>query len=268
MTDAYEDAIFEKEDGIATLTLNRPERLNALSPGIREALIRAVQEVDKDEDTRVLIITGAGRGFCAGADVGALGGAPDQIRSGEVGRKGIMGPLSLPVLRLARLEKPVIAAVNGVAAGAGFGLAMACDIRIASENARFISVFVRRGLPVEWGLSYFLPKAVGLSRALQIMWTGDAINAAEAERIGLVNKVVPADELMSEAKELARKLAKGPPIAIELIKRTVYTGLESNNLMAQLGFETYVAGICARTEDFREGVKAFLEKREADFTGR
>jgi 2-(1,2-epoxy-1,2-dihydrophenyl)acetyl-CoA isomerase len=179
-----------------------------------------------------------------------------------------MGPLSLPVLRIVRMEKPVIAAVNGVAAGAGFGLAMACDIRIASENARFISAFVRRGLPVEWGLSHFLPRTVGLAKALEIMWTGEAIDAREAERIGLASKVVSPDDLMKETKGLATKLAKGPPIAIELIKRAVYTGLESNNLAAQLGYETYAAGVCVRTEDFGEGVKAFLEKREAVFKGR
>ncbi len=267
MTYTYQDAIFEKEDGIATLTLNLPERLNALSVGIREALLRAVDDVAQDDDTRVLIITGAGRAFCSGADVRGLAGEA-EIRSGEVGRKGIMGPLSLPVLRITRLEKPVIAAVNGVAAGGGFGLAMACDIRIASENARFISVFVRRALPVEWGLSYFLPRAVGLSKALEIMWTGDAIDAREAERIGLVSKVVPADDLMKETRALAAKLAKGPPIAIELIKRATYVGLDSNNLASQLGYETYVAGVCIRTEDFREGVKSFLEKREAEFKGR
>jgi len=266
MTYTYEDAIFEKEEGIATLTLNLPERLNALSVGIREALIRAVEDVATDEDTRVLVITGAGRAFCSGADVRGLAGQT-EIRSGETGRRGIMGPLSLPVLRIVRLEKPVIAAVNGVAAGAGFGLAMACDIRIASENARFISAFVRRGLPVEWGLSHFLPRAVGLAKALEIMWTGEAIDAREAERIGLVTKVVPPDDLVKEAMALAAKLAKGPPIAIELIKRAVYAGLESNNLAAQLGYETYAAGVCVRTQDFGEGVKAFLEKREAVFKG-
>lgn len=267
MTHNYEDAIFEKEEGIATLTLNLPDRLNALSVGIREALLRATEDVAADDDTRVLLITGAGRAFCSGADVRGLAGQT-EIRSGEVGRRGIMGPLSLPVLRLSQLEKPVIAAVNGVAAGAGFGLAMACDIRIASENARFISVFVRRGLPAEWGLSHFLPRVVGAAKALEIMWTGEAIDAREAERIGLVSKVAPPDDLMKETRALATKLAKGPPIAIELIKRAVYTGLESNNLAAQLGYETYAAGVCVRTEDFGEGVKAFLEKREAAFKGR
>lgn len=267
MAHTYQDAIFEKEEGIATLTLNLPERLNALSPEIREALLRAAEDVAQDDDTRVLIITGAGRAFCSGADVRGLAGQA-EIRSGEAGRRGILGPLSLPVLRLSQVEKPVIAAVNGVAAGAGFGLAMACDIRIASENARFISVFVRRGLPVEWGLSYFLPRAVGAAKALEIMWSGRSVDVLEAERIGIVSKVVPADDLMKETKALAAQLAKGPPIAIELIKRTVYTGLQTNNLASQLGYETYAAGVCVRTEDFAEGVKAFLEKREAEFKGR
>jgi 2-(1,2-epoxy-1,2-dihydrophenyl)acetyl-CoA isomerase len=267
MTYTYEDAIFEKEEGIATFTLNRPERLNALSPGIRQAFIRAVENVNQDDDIKVFIITGAGRGFCSGADVRGLAGQ-QEIRSGEAGRRGIMGPLSLPVLRLSQLDKPVIAAVNGVAAGAGFGLAMACDIRIASENARFISVFVRRGLPVEWGLSHFLPRVVGTAKALEIMWTGEAVNAQEAERIGLVSKVVPPDNLIKEAKTLAARLAKGPSIAIELIKRTVYSGLQNNNLSAQLGYETYAAGVCAGTEDFTEGVKAFIEKREPIYKGR
>ena len=267
MSYTYQDATFEKEGGIATLTLNLPERLNALSIGIRESLLAAAAETAASDDIRALIITGTGRAFCSGADVRGLAGQT-EIRSGEEGRRGTMGPLSLPVLRISQLEKPVIAAVNGVAAGGGFGLAMACDIRIASQDARFISVFVRRGLPVEWGLSFFLPRAVGLSRALDIMWTGRAVDAAEAERIGIVSKVVPPGDLMAEARGLAAALVKGPPIAIELIKRTVYAGLRSNDLATQLGYETYAAGICVRTEDFQEGVTAFLEKREARFQGK
>ncbi len=264
----YEDMTFEKEEGIATVTLNRPERLNALSIPLREGLIKAVEDVACDDATKVLIITGAGRGFCAGADVkGTLSGLEPGALPWVPGREGRKGPTSQVMLMLQNLEKPVIAAVNGVAAGAGFGLALGCDIRIASENARFISVFIRRGLAAEWGVTYYLPRIVGISKALEIMWTGDEISATEAERLGIVSKIVPHDELMKVAKEFASRLARGPSLSIELIKRMVYSGLRANDLVSQMAHEQYVARTVEVTEDFKEGVKAFLEKREAVFKG-
>ncbi len=160
----------------------------------------------------------------------------------------------------------MIAAVNGVAAGAGFGLAMACDIRIASENASFINAFIKRGLAAAWGLTYWMPRVVGIANALEILCTGDRIDAREAERLGLVSRVVPAADLMKEAKSFAARLAKQPPMAIEFIKRLVYDGLD-NNLEAQLRYEVQCGNILSQTEDFQEGLRAFKEKREPVFKG-
>lgn len=260
----FEDMIFEKEGGIATLTLNRPEKLNALSDGIRMGLRQAIRQVQDDDDVRVMVITGAGqRGFCSGADVSA-------IAAGTIGKVGDRtyrkGPIPAPVSMLRDLDKPVIAAVNGVAAGAGFGIALACDVRIVSENASFISVFIRRGLAAEWGVSYWLPRIVGMTRALEIMWTGDRIDAHEALRLGLVSKVVPPADLMKETKAFAARLAKQPPMAVEFIKRLAYAGLD-DTLKSHLGYESYCSDVLMGTEDFKEGLKAFQEKREAAFKG-
>ncbi len=263
MAYVYEDMIFEEEEGIATVTLNRHEKLNALSEGIRKGIRQAIRQVGDDDAIRVMIITGAGRGFCSGADVSAIG-------TGETGRTGTRnyrkGPVGIPVAMLRDMDKPVIAAVNGVAAGAGFGLALACDIRIASENASFINVPIRRWLAAEWGTAYWLPRIVGVAKALEIMWTGDAIDAREAERLGIVSRVVPATDLMKEAKALALRFAKQPPMSVELIKRLTYDGL-SDTLRGHLNYEQEVAHTLAKTEDHQEGVRAFREKRQPVFKG-
>ncbi|MFC2051870.1 enoyl-CoA hydratase/isomerase family protein [Chloroflexota bacterium] len=268
MAYTYEDMIFEKKERIATVTLNLPEKLNAMSDGIRKGLIQAVHEVEQDDNIRVLIITGAGeRGFCSGADMSRLAAEAAGEKYKDIGNRTYRkGPISALVLMLRQLDKPVIGAMNGVAAGAGMGIALACDIRIASENASFINVFVRRGLGVEWGISYWLPRIVGMSKALEIMWTGDKIDAREAERLGMVSKVVPAADLMKEAEAFAARLAKMPPMSIEFIKRMSYAGLDTT-LLPQLGLEQYCADILLKTEDFKEGVAAFRDKREAIFKG-
>ncbi|MFC1989989.1 enoyl-CoA hydratase/isomerase family protein [Chloroflexota bacterium] len=264
MAYTYEDMVFEKEGGIAIVTMNRPEKLNALSEAVRKGLIQVIREVEQDDDVRVMILTGAGeRGFCSGAEPASLG-AGRRVAGGD--RSYRKGPLSAPVKMLRNMDKLVIAAVNGVAAGAGFGLALACDIRIASENASFINAFVRRGLHAAWGLTYWMPRVVGIANALEVLCTGDKIDAREAQRLGLVSRVVPAADLMKEAKAFAARLAKQPPMAIEFIKRLVYDGLD-NNLEAQLRYEIQCGNILSQTEDFQEGINAFKEKREPVFKG-
>jgi len=260
----FEDMIFEKEDGIAILTLNRPEKLNAISMGMREGFANVAEEVRKDDEIKVLVITGAGRGFCSGADVsGQMARLGGEV---QIPRWFLLEPLGSWLLPLRNLGKPTIAAVNGIAAGIGWTLALLCDIIIASDQSRFSAIWVKRALIPDGGATYLIPQIVGTKKALELMLTGDIIDATEAERLALVNRVVPHDDLMKVVKELAGKIAKGPPITIELTKRAVYKSLQ-NDLESQLDFESYAQNICRGTEDHREGVTAFLEKREPVFRG-
>ncbi len=261
----YEDLLLEKKDGVATITLNSPEKLNAISKKMHMSLRLAVDEIAKDDKVRVAIVTGAGRGFCSGADVGAL-----QARSGSNPKESRYQRLRMAGEGLAdilcRLDKPVIAAINGVAVGAGFSIALGCDIRIASEKARFGSVFIKRALVPDWGITYWLPRIVGTSRALELMFTGELIDAVEAERLGIVSRVVPPDELMGITQELATRIAQQPPIALELTKRLVYRSM-IGDVAHHLDWETYAQHLCFGTEDFKEGTRAFLEKRQPQFKG-
>ncbi len=258
------ELLFEKEDGVAIATLNLPQKLNAYSAGINAGLWQVMDTVRTDDSIGALVITGVGRGFCSGADVeGLAASASGQRREASSERRGFA---DVPA-GIRRLGKPVIAAVNGVAAGGGLGLALACDIRIASENARFIAVWIRRALVLDIGTSYTLPRLVGLSKAFEMCLTGDTVDAKEAERIGLVSKVVPHEQLMSTTMELAKRLAKGPPIATRLAKSSIYEA-QNMNLEAAVELEKLGLAMCLRSEDAREGTKAFLEKREAKFMGR
>jgi 2-(1,2-epoxy-1,2-dihydrophenyl)acetyl-CoA isomerase len=261
-----ESLILENDgEGVATLILNRPEKLNAIDDEIRMRLPDLIKEVRQDDGIKVLILTGAGRGFCSGADVA---GQAARIAGAaiEKTRQQTLEPVACFLLPLARLEKPTIAAVNGVAAGVGLSLALVCDIRIASEQARFIPVWVNRGLIPDGGATYYLPKLIGLSKALEFMYTGDSISADEAGKIGLVSEVVPHDGLIPKAREIATRLAKGPSVAIELIKKAVYRKIH-DELESQLYFESYAQTICRQTEDHKESVSAFLEKRAPVFKG-
>lgn len=263
----YPDAIFEKKDNISTLTLNRPEKFNAFSPKLRSSIARAIEYVANDQEIRVLIITGAGKGFCSGFDLseGRIDLSlqnPAEIGLGEQYRYMPMGWISL---LLRRLSKPIIAAVNGIAAGGGFGLALACDIRIASEKARFSSAFALRGLVPDSGVSYLLPQIVGRAKALELMWTGDIINAQEALAIGLVTQVVPHEELMNASINLAQRFVQAAPIAVQLIKKEVD---RSCVLEAALEYESYLQNYCLQTEDVQEGISSFLEKRSPIFKGK
>jgi len=265
----YSNILYAKEEGIATITLNRPEKLNALDSKILIELISAIDDAREDDEVKVMIMTGAGRGFCSGADLAS------PVSGSNPKQPGINRPIRLEPFvafgavarRLHDFHKPVIAAVNGVSSGGGLSLALLADIRIASENASFISVFVRRGLVADTGTTYLLPRIVGTENALQMMWTGEAVDAKEAERIGLVSKVVAPDQLMAAARELAGKIAKGPSLSIELMKRMVYAGLEGNSFTLQAAYEGWAQEMCYLTDDFKEGVAAFLGKRKATFTG-
>jgi enoyl-CoA hydratase/carnithine racemase len=254
------------KDGIATLTLNRPERLNALGDSLRDDLLDAVTRASADHEVRVMIVTGAGKGFCAGGDVKAMNAAKEDRRERPLIEK-IAPSRDRTLLAMRDAPQPIIAAVNGAAAGAGMNLALGCDIRIASTAAKFSQAFVRRGLHPDWGGTYFLPRVVGMAKACELIFTGDIIDAAEALRLGLVSQVVAPEALMPTANDLARKIATGPPIAVRLAKRALYHSVDSD-LRAALEFETFAQNVCSETEDAREGIRAFVEKRAPVFQGR
>ncbi len=261
----YEDLLLDKEGHIATITLNNPAKLNALSSKMRRSLPLAIDEIAKDDEVRVVIVTGAGRGFCSGADVTGLGASRGD--TAEVPRYAIHQVGWSVASGFPQLNKPVIGAINGPAVGGGFGIALSCDIRIASETARFGVSQIALGLVPDTGLTFFLPNIVGLSRALELMFTAKLIDAAEAERLGIVSRVVPTDELMKVTRELAGKIAQQAPIPVELSKKMVWrSSLE--RLAYQLDLETRSQPICSRTEDFKEGVRAFSEKRPPQFKGK
>jgi len=246
-----------REGAVLTLTLNRPEKLNSLDITLLTSLAEAMKEAREDESVRAVVITGSGRGFSAGADLT------------EGGRESVRRRLSLrytPIITAMReMEKPVIAAVNGVAAGAGMSLTLAADLRIAAESASFLLAFARIGLVPDAGSTFMLPRLVGLGKAAELAMLAEQIPAAEALRIGLVNRVVPDAELATATAELAERLAKGP-FSIGLIKRALNQSL-STDLHGQLRHEEDLQGLAFGSSDFAEGVQAFLQKRSAQFTG-
>jgi 2-(1,2-epoxy-1,2-dihydrophenyl)acetyl-CoA isomerase len=265
----YTDILVERQEGVVTITLNRPERLNAMTWHSWDEFMDALHKASEDDDSKAIVITGAGRGFCSGSDLMAAADQrasgtppPEPTRAKKI-RSGYLAPQEV-----VRCNKPVIAAVNGTTAGAGFGMALACDIRIASEAARFSAIFVRRGLSPDFGCSFFLPRIVGLSRALELMYTGEMIDAQEALRLGLVSRVTPPDDLLPTAMEQARRIAAGPSLAIEATKRLVYRSLEPD-MEDHLRLEEYWSRLlCQPSQDAVEGVRSFLEKRDAHFQGR
>ena len=262
-----ETVIYEKGDGIATITLNRPDRLNAIGATMSQDLAQVLEEANSDNEVRVLIITGAGKGFCSGADLKTLGDAAGAVGRGMVTRSPAAGGIRSFAIQMQSFEKPSIAAVNGPAVGAGLSIALACDIRIASEKARFSQIFIKRGLVPDTGSSYLLPRVVGIDKACEMVYTGDILDAEQAKDYGLVSRVVPHGELMREVRGLATRIAAGPPIAMKLAKRALYKGV-TTDLASAVEFEGYTQGICFGTEDFREGMTAFDEKRQPEFKGR
>jgi enoyl-CoA hydratase/carnithine racemase len=255
--------LYEQANGVATVTLNRPERLNALTFEIYRELTDTFAALREEKDVRVVIITGAGRAFCSGGDV------HDII--GELFQQNMEGLLKFTrmtcelVANIKLLPKPVIASLNGTTAGAGACIALASDIRLASEDARIAFLFVKVGLSgADMGAAYLLPKVVGLTKATELLYTGDFISAAEAERIGLYNRVLPADQLATATRELAERLAKGPGFALAKTKEMLNRELDMN-LTTALECEAQAQAICMQHPDYREAYEAFVAKREAKF---
>jgi 2-(1,2-epoxy-1,2-dihydrophenyl)acetyl-CoA isomerase len=256
-----ETLLVDRDSGVQTITLNRPDALNSFNASMKRDLLEVLKAAARDTDVRCLILTGAGRAFSAGQDL------KERQAPGAADLADELREHYNPIIRgVRRLEKPVIAAVNGVAAGAGCSLAIACDIIIAAENARFIEVFAKVGLVPDTGSTWFLPRLIGYARAAEMVFTAEPVDAATAERIGLVNRVVPSERLMPEARALAQQLAAAPPLALALAKRALNRALESD-LDSALDHEAQLQGIAGRSQDHAEGVAAFIEKRPARFTG-
>lgn len=257
-------------EGVTLLTLNRPEKLNAMDADLVTALHDALDAVRQDRDCRVVVLTGAGRGFCAGLDLGGYGAAPDSEGRGPVGAgMATQQHIASLVPHLRSLHQPVIAAVNGPAAGGGLALALASDVRIAATSARFNVAFVRIGLSgCDIGVSWLLPRLIGASRAFELLLTGRIIDSAEADRIGLVTRVVPDGQVVDAALETAALIAANSPWGVRMTKEVAWSQLEVGSLQAGIDLENRTQILSSFTEDHREAIGAFLEKRPPRFTHR
>lgn len=249
--------------GVRTIGLNRPDRLNAVDPVMADEFPSAVDAAAASDDVRVVVVTGIGRGFCSGLDLSLPPRLPDSTRVDRLDPLAWVGRWALAIVRC---EKPVIAAINGPAAGAGFGLALAADIRLVASNARMTAGYVRRALSPDAGVSYFLPRLIGLARATEILFTGRHIDAAEAERIGLAAAVFPDADFRGRVDEYADRLAAGPPTALALTKRLVAASLDTT-LEEHLERELTYIKTCFASRDAAEAMRAFAEKRSPRFSG-
>jgi 2-(1,2-epoxy-1,2-dihydrophenyl)acetyl-CoA isomerase len=264
---SYERLFLEVAENVATVTLNNPERLNALDAILRQELLDVCHRLKHDDGVRAVIFTGAGRGFCSGAQVSGQGpqAAENPSWQDTLDEESWVGRQAKAVYLI---DKPTIAAVNGVAAGAGFSLALACDIRIGSENARFKTVFIERNLSPDAGMTYFLPRVVGSGNALDMILTSRAVGADEALRMGLLQKVAPADSLLEEARAMAATIAGWPPLAAIASKRAVQRSLD-NDFDDQLRYEITAIGYARKARhDAEESARSFVEKRKPNFLGR
>ncbi|MFG2603989.1 enoyl-CoA hydratase/isomerase family protein [Streptomyces sp. NPDC048514] len=255
----------EVREHVSYVTLDRPASLNALTPVMRDRLVELLARASADPAVRAVVLTGTGRGFCAGADLRGASGTGERV-TGDVARVLRLGAQRL-IAAVLDCEKPVLAAVNGTAAGLGAQLALACDLVLAAESARFIEVFVRRGLVPDGGAAYLLPRLAGPRRAKELMFFGDAVPAVEAERLGLVNRVVPDGELAKTAHAWAARLAAGPTRALALTKHLVNSALDTDR-PAAFAAEAWAQEINMTTEDAQEGLRAFTERRSPEFRGR
>ena len=255
------DLRVETADAVATLTLDRPNALNSLTVPLKEELLRTLRSLSRDQAVRAVVLTGAGRAFCAGQDL------RERLEPGAAPLATELRERYNPIiLAMRRLEKPIVGAINGVAAGAGASLAFACDIRLAAPEASFVLAFGRVGLVPDSGATWFLPRLVGTAKALELALTNEALSAAAAERLGLVAGVVPAESLLEEARALAARLAAAAPRAVGLTKRAIARSADAT-LEEQLEYEADLQGIAGATADHAEGIAAFVEKRPPAFTG-
>lgn len=261
------DIEFKHENGVLWMTLNRPEMMGAMSNDMRAQILERLHAARTDLDVRAVVITGRGKGFCSGADLSRPAGAPEPVRTVGAAREMMRSGMQVLVRSIWELEKPVIAAVNGTAAGFGAHLAFACDLIIAAEGARFIEVFVRRGIAMDAVGGFLLPRVMPLAKAKELVFFGDAMTAEEALALGIINKVVPADQLEAAAKEWAERLAQGPTFAIGASKRFLNRGTETG-LESCLEREADLQSIVVESEDAKEGMTAFRERRTPVFRGR
>ncbi len=262
MTDTIRYDVAER---IATITLNRPERMNAFTWEMVDAWADALTRAQRDDDVAVIVVTGAGKAFCSGGDINNMGERQDRTplqRKNELAAHVHRIPLALE-----SVDKPVIAAINGAATGAGMDLALQCDLRYAAASARLGETYVRVGLVPGAGGTWFLPRLVGTAKALELFWTGDLIDAAEAERIGIVNRVVADGELPDHVRAVALKIANGPPLSVRFIKRAVYQGTRID-LRTSLDLISSHYAVVSSSADHKEAVAAYLEKRKPKFEGR
>jgi enoyl-CoA hydratase/carnithine racemase len=270
-----EPVLYRLEGATALLTLNRPERLNAFNPPMLERWVACLEQAQADPAVRAIVLTGAGRGFCSGGDVSRMGAqasaggeADDAGRSTPLQiKEGLRGSVQRIPLTLQRIDKPVIAAINGAATGAGLDMALMCDIRFAAAGARLGETYSKVGLVPGAGGAYFLPRLVGTAKALELFWTGDLIDAEEALRVGMVNRVYPAEQLMPKTLEFAERIGNAPPLSIRLIKRAVYQSA-TLDLATSLDLISSHMTIARSSRDHVEAIAALREKRAGRFEGR
>lgn len=259
-----EQVLVSVRESVGTLTLNRPEKLNAFAGAMRTEIADGIEALDRDDNVRAIVITGAGRGFCAGADVTYM--SELLQRRDRDGMTALVEAGRRVVTAIRTTSKPVIGSINGVAAGGGANLALACDIRIASADARLAQSFNRIGLHTDWGGTFFLPRLVGTAKALELFWTADVIDAAECLRLGLFNRVVPADSLQDATWQFAQMLSQKPTLSISMAKKAVYASLD-HTLHEMLDYELDAQLRCFDSDDAAEGIRAFAEKRAPVFGG-
>lgn len=258
------ELLYQVEDGIATITLNRPDKMNAFTKGMIDRWADCLIQAQGDAAVHVIVVTGAGRAFCAGGDLNAMGKSdPTSVDH----KRFIWERVHRIPLALESIDKPVIAMLNGVATGAGLDMALMCDLRFASDEARFAESYVKVGVVPGDGGAYFLPRVVGVDRALELLWTGDFVDAGTAERIGLVTRVYPHAQLQERTYEFARRLAEGPPLAIRMTKRAVYQS-QRTDLRTALDLISSHVAITMQSDDHREGIDAAKSKRAPRFKGK